>query len=180
MGQTFMDYLLCSKSWANFLHTSSAFYQFLNVTHVLEPSLNYDRMTTARYQKNSLFTTKQFCALRMSSLSYRSLSTAQYLVPWMKPPPVQQGRPIGSEAAFLPVWWCCLLPAGRWPGECFHGTLDRWMRSLWGRWPDWRPPPCQGGTEPRPGSSPPCSWSWTRNLPLGRWNIALINHNQSS
>ena len=85
-----------------------------------------------------------------------------------------------TPAAFLPVWWYCLLPEGRWPGECSHGTLGHWTHSLWGRWPDWRPPPCQGGTEPQPGSSHPCSWSWTRNLPLGRWNIALIIHNQRS
>lgn len=84
-----------------------------------------------------------------------------------------------QQAAFLPVWWCCLLPGGRWPRECFHETLGHWMRSWWGQWPDWRHPPCRGGTEPQPGSSHPCSWNWTQSLPLGGWNIAPINHNQS-
>ena len=170
-----MDYLWCTKSQANFLCTSSAFYPFQNVLHVLEASLNNDWMTTAKEQQNSLIqNNRSLCPKKELSCT-----------PVSAPPISGSVNRASMDAAWqpcrlLPVWWCCLLPAGRWPEECFHGTLGHWMRSWWGRWPGWRPPPCQGGTEPQPGSSHPCSWGWIRNLPLERRNTALINLTQSS
>lgn len=171
-----MDFLPCPRSWINFLCTSSAVYQFSNVTHVLKPSLNYEWLRKIpvefAFPKNRILCSGNEPPIVEEPRHHAGAWPSEQSLFLLSRDTTQQ------QAAFLPVWWCCLLPGGRWPGECSHETLGHWMHSWWGQWPGWRHPPCRGGTEPQPGSSHPCLWSWTQSLPLGRWNTVII-HNQT-